>query len=151
MKKNKFRIRITGPMSPSAHFSEFKNDAKKLWKAAETGKLGARKYQYEIGVPDLSWIAKILSQEKLRLLMVVRDEKPQSLYELAKLLGRASTNVFRDVQELAGFGVLELKRTQREGRAQDVMRPEFPWDGFEIDMNGSSGHTPRKKPKDAAA
>ncbi len=42
--------------------------------------------------------------------------------------------MFRDAQELAGFGILELNRTQREGREQDIMRPEFPWDGFEIEM-----------------
>jgi predicted transcriptional regulator len=141
MKKNKFKIRITVPMSSAQQFTEFKKNAKSLWKAAEVGKLGSREHQYEIVVPDLSWIAKILSQEKLRLLMVVRNEKPQSLYELAKLLGRASSNVFRDAQDLSNYGILKLKRTQRDGRAQDVLRPECPWDGFEIEMGKRKSRT----------
>lgn len=70
--------------------------------------------------------------------MIVRKKKPQSLYELAQLLGRASSNVFRDAQELESFGVLELKRTRRTGRMQEIMRPEFPWDGFEIEMEKKS-------------
>jgi predicted transcriptional regulator len=139
MKKSKFKIRVTGAMNPAEQYAAFKKTATELWKAAEAGKLKEREYQYEIGVPDLSWIAKILSYEKLRLLTTVRDERPQSLYELAKLLGRAPTNVFRDAQELAGYGILELKPSRREGRAQDIVRPEFHWDGFEIEIGKKKG------------
>jgi predicted transcriptional regulator len=56
-------------------------------------------------------------------------------------LDRTPTNVLRDVNELEQFGILELKKSRREGRQQEILRPEFNWDGFEVQI------TPQNVPK----
>ena len=79
---------------------------------------------------DLSVFAKVFSPERLRLLRTVRDKKPASLNELAKILGRDYPNVYNDAKFLAEQGILDLK--EKAGRGRGTVRPTFDWDGFDI-------------------
>ena len=79
---------------------------------------------------DLSVFAKVFSPERLRLLKTVRDQKPDSLNELAKILGRDYPNVYNDARFLAEQGILELK--EKAGRGRGTVKPSFDWDGFDI-------------------
>ena len=42
---------------------------------------------------------------------VIRTEKPKSIQALARAVGRDFKNVYRDVNILAEFGLIELKKT----------------------------------------
>ncbi len=54
-------------------------------------------------------VAKILTNERIRLLQIVREKKPESISELARLLNRSQSNVSNDVKYLEGIGLLELE------------------------------------------
>ncbi|MHB8102813.1 MAG: HVO_A0114 family putative DNA-binding protein [Methanosarcina sp.] len=54
-------------------------------------------------------VAKILTNERIRLLQVIREKKPESISELARLLNRSQSNVSNDVKYLEGIGLLELE------------------------------------------
>jgi predicted transcriptional regulator len=44
-----------------------------------------------------------------KLLAVIRDQKPQSIVELAKLTGRAAPNVTRTLQKMEAVGLVKMK------------------------------------------
>ena len=141
MKVRKFKIKIRNAKSDSETFDRFSKDVKERFEAAKKRKLDQLPYDFELGLPDVSWLDKIFSPERMRLIMAIRDRQPESVYELAKCLDRTPTNVLRDVHELEQFGILELKKSRREGRQQEILRPEFNWDGFEVQI------TPKNMPK----
>ena len=58
--------------------------------------------------PDLSLLRSMLSHEKARLLHVLKTKQPNSLYELAKILGRDFKSVRQDIRVLEEFGFVEM-------------------------------------------
>lgn len=52
---------------------------------------------------------QILTKQRLRLLRLVREKKPKTIYELAKIAQRPYVNVFQDVKKLKEMGLLELE------------------------------------------
>jgi len=54
-------------------------------------------------------IGKILTPERIRLLHTIREKKPASISELARILNRSQSNVSNDVKYLEGIGLVELK------------------------------------------
>ncbi|AKB26592.1 hypothetical protein MSMTP_3123 [Methanosarcina sp. MTP4] len=54
-------------------------------------------------------VAKILTNERIRLLQVIREKKPESISELAHFLNRRQPNVSNDIKYLEGSGLLELE------------------------------------------
>ena|SRR3989344_5846943 len=57
---------------------------------------------------DLSLIRQLLSNEKARLLNVIKTKQPKSLYALAKFLERDFKTVRGDILLLKKFGFIEL-------------------------------------------
>ncbi|MBI3557217.1 MAG: hypothetical protein HY074_13220, partial [Deltaproteobacteria bacterium] len=86
MKVRKFKIKVQDN-------GQFRDDVIKSWKAAEKKKLKEDGYDLVLSFPDISWLSKIFGAERIRLIQAIRDQKPESLYQLAKLLGRALPNV----------------------------------------------------------
>lgn len=125
MKFRKFKIKIQSN-------EQFRDDVVKTWKAVEKRKQPEDGYDLILSFPDLSWLSKILSPERLRIIQTIRDKKPESIYQLAKILGRASTNVQKDVHDLAEYGIIELKKTHKKGQKRESLQPKYNWDGFDI-------------------
>ena len=126
MKSRKFKIRIKGTDKPIA------SGITRTLKRAAQGKLQDSEYDLVITFPDLSWLSKVFSPERIRLIQTVRKEHPESIYQLAKILGRHLANVQRDVNELANIGILELKKTKKKGSKRETVQPSFDWEGFDI-------------------
>ena len=61
---------------------------------------------------DLSQLRHLLSNEKARILEVIKSQNPSSIYELAKKLGRNFKAVNDDIKLLKKFGFVELKEEQ---------------------------------------
>lgn len=55
---------------------------------------------------------KILTEERIRLLKTIKNEKPTSIYELAKLTQRNFKNVSQDIGFLSELGLVELEKTR---------------------------------------
>lgn len=130
MRLRKFRIKVRAVHEASGE--HLRREFLKATKAAQKKKLLVSNYDLEITFPDLSWLSKIFSAERIRLIQTIRDQKPESMYQLAKLLGRSLPNVHRDVHELAEYGIIELKRTRKKGQKRESLHPEYNWDGFDI-------------------
>jgi predicted transcriptional regulator len=65
---------------------------------------------------DLSQLRHLLSNEKARILEVIKSQNPSSIYELAKKLGRNFKAVNDDIKLLKKFGFIDLKEEQTKKR-----------------------------------
>jgi predicted transcriptional regulator len=72
---------------------------------------------------------EILTPKRLQLLRVIRQDRPDSAYQLAKLVDRDFKNVHADVQALAAYGLVSLKKTQAGRRAT---APRVPFSAIEF-------------------
>lgn len=89
-------------------------------RALAAGKVEAA--DYRLGFTSTGEVFAELTAERLRTLETLRREGAQSVYALAKTLGRNYSNVHRDVQRLMALGLVE--------RDDDGVR--VPFDELEI-------------------
>ncbi len=89
---------------------ELFNEVKEVWKKLDRGET-VKKHE-AIYFESLDAMRKILTEERLRIVKVIKKEHPASIYELAKILGRDVKNTFDDVQFLAQAGLVELRKTK---------------------------------------
>jgi len=68
-------------------------------------------------------LRQILSNEKARILNVIKNQKPQSIYDLAKKLNRGFKSVNDDLKLLQRFGFIELieEKTKKRIRHKPVI------------------------------
>src|SRR3989304_4492978 len=89
---------------------------KEVKKVVERIERGDKVKKHEgISFDSIDSMRKVLTEERLKILRMVKKEHPASVYELAKKLKRDIKNTFNDVQFLAEAGLLELKKT-KDGR-----------------------------------
>jgi len=81
---------------------------------------------------EIAMLRSILSPEKSRLLHVLRQKQPNSIYELAKLLGRDFKSVRQDVLILSDFGVIETIPVHKGNRQK--LKPLLVVDEFKIHL-----------------
>lgn len=62
----------------------------------------------EYSFDGLAALRRLLSNEKARLLHLIKTKSPPSLYSLAKLAGRDFKAVTEDVKTLERFGLIDL-------------------------------------------
>lgn len=65
---------------------------------------------------EISDLRNLLSNEKARLLHIAKTKKPESIYKLAKLLGRDFKSVRHDIKILEKFGFIELISKHKNNR-----------------------------------
>lgn len=58
-------------------------------------------------------LIRLLTKENRGLMKVIRDKKPSSVAELARLTKRAEPNLLRTLTKLESFGLLEIKTVDR--------------------------------------
>ena len=73
--------------------------------------------------------ARVLSKGNRELLRIIAEEAPGSLEELARLSGRAKSNLSRTLKTMAGYGLVRLERGAR-GR----LAPRVVHDRVELDL-----------------
>jgi predicted transcriptional regulator len=78
----------------------------------------------------ISALKQVLSNEKARILDVIKNESPKSLYELAKKLGRNFKSVHDDVKLLERFGFIEIVEEKTKNRIHH--RPKLVADSITI-------------------
>jgi len=57
---------------------------------------------------DISALRSLMSNEKARILHVLKTQQPNSIYKLAKILGRGFKAVRQDMTVLEEFGFVEM-------------------------------------------
>lgn len=93
---------------------EMAADFKRVWKEAGKGK-SVREAIETICFDSVEDMQKFLSPERIRLLKMVHEKNPKSIYELAKMLDRDRKNVTEDVKMLENVGLIERK-TAKNGK-----------------------------------
>ena len=73
--------------------------------------------------------AKVLSAGNRDLLRVIAEQAPGSLDELARITGRAKSNLSRTLRTMAGYGLVRLERGER-GR----VTPKVTHDRVELNL-----------------
>ena len=79
-------------------------------------KKGTSKTDYDFS--GILALRQLLSNEKARILHVIKTQNPQSIYELAKKLGRGFKSVNDDVKLLERFGFVELIEEKTKNRVR---------------------------------
>jgi len=94
-------------------------------KAAQQG----RTFKRREGVyfTSLEAARNFLTKERLALLHVIREKRPRSIYELAKMVDRDLKNVQQDVALLERHGLVKFTE-KRRGAKSKVLVPEAPFD-----------------------
>jgi predicted transcriptional regulator len=80
---------------------------------------GSKDFDFE----GLSTLRKLLSNEKARLMHVIKKDKPGSIYGLAKLLKRDFKSVNDDVKLLEKFGFIDMlsEKTGKRQRLRPIL------------------------------
>jgi len=73
--------------------------------------------------------AKVMSAGNRELLRVIADQAPGSLEELARMTGKAKSNLSRTLKTMASYGLVHLERGER-GR----ITPTVTHDRVELDL-----------------
>ena len=68
-------------------------------------------------------LRQLLSNEKARILHTIKTQKPGSIYELSKQLGRSFKSVSDDIKLLERFGFIELTAEKTKNRVRH--KPEI--------------------------
>jgi predicted transcriptional regulator len=77
----------------------------------------AQKEDKIIYVDSLEAARRILTPERLKMLGIIKREKPASLYALAKLMGKDFRAIYRDVGILSEVGLIQ-KENYNEGHRE---------------------------------
>lgn len=94
--------------------AEFFKEVKNVWKKLEQGKK-VKKHE-GISFESLETMRKVLTEERLRILKIIKKYHPGSIYELAKILKRDTKNVSDDVHYLAELALIEIEKGKSNGR-----------------------------------
>lgn len=98
---------------------EMLNSAKDVMERLERGEK-VRKRKPGIYFESLEVMRKAITHERVKIIKVIKDKHPQSIYELAKLLGRNLKNVADDVHYLSELGLIELEKGKSNGREKTM-------------------------------
>lgn len=105
MKVKKIDIGIKGLKESLRDFAE-------TWKRLEAGK----KIKREEGIyfDSIDTMRSALTNNRLLILKTIRERKPNSVYELAKMLGRDLKNVNQDLKLLADIGLVTFEKKETD-------------------------------------
>ncbi len=93
--------------------------AKEVMRKLEKGEK-VRKKRPGIYFESLEVMRKAITSERVKILKVIKEKHPESIYELAKLLSRNLKNVSDDVHYLTDLGLIELEEAKTNGRKKTI-------------------------------
>lgn len=67
-----------------------------------------------ISFRNIDVMRKVLTNKRLQLIKTIKKYKPNSIYELAKIVGRDAKSVNIDVKVLYKLGMIGLKKTDKK-------------------------------------
>ncbi len=99
MKVKKIRVAIQG-------LDDTLKEAGKIYEQASAGK--AVKQKSAIYFSSIKEMRRVLTEKRLALIKTIKDKKPSSLYDLAKLVHRDLKNVLQDITYLQALGIVDV-------------------------------------------
>jgi predicted transcriptional regulator len=104
---------------------EVMDDFKKTFEAARTGRPIPKGHRDEVGFTSIEAARNFLTRERLGLLRAIRTRRPNSIYELAKIVDRDLKNVQEDIRILERHGLVHITKRPRGKRKVKVPRVLF--------------------------
>ena len=86
----------------------------------------------DLDLTSVATLRHILSKEKSRILHTIKQQNPQSIYDLAKKLNRNPITVLEDVHQLEHFGMIKLIEDKTTNRKK--LRPVLILDALKITL-----------------
>ena len=81
---------------------------------------------------EVTQVRALLSNERAKLLHAIKQNNPDSIYALAKMLGRDFQSVRKDIALLKHFGIISL---QKQGKSRVSLKPVLNLDKLQININ----------------
>jgi len=110
--------------------SESLNDFKKALKAANKGKL--KPGHFEIAFDNRKDFSKFV--KNIDILMTIQSLKPNSIYELAKILNKDQSNVNKIITFFESHGLIKIKESKLNNRT--IKTPIVSYKKIEFDLAG---------------
>jgi len=82
-------------------------------------------------VGEVAQVRALLSNERAKLIHIIKKDNPISIYVLAKLVGRDFQSVRKDVAILQHFGIIKL---QKQGKKRVSLKPIINLDTLQINI-----------------
>ena len=86
---------------------------------------------FSIGFSDRESLTKFI--KNLDVIMTIKNEKPKSIYELAKIMGRDQSNLNKLIKFFERFEIIEVKEEKINNRI--VRRPIVNYEKIEFDLS----------------
>lgn len=98
--------------------------------AIATGTFKPKRNDPKVWFTSMESFAKVLSDKNRVLLDLIMEKKPDSLAELAKLSGRAKSNLSRTLHTMERYGLVQLKKD-----ANGKIIPRVPYTDIVLDVS----------------
>jgi len=95
--------------------------------------LSKKTQETEYNPEDIELLRKLFSNEKTRILYVLKKKKPSSIYALSKYLKRDFKSVYSDLKLLERFGIIEFYSEKRGNRESFI--PSLIIDSLQLELN----------------
>ena len=122
MKVKKVRIKVMG-------MNKWFNQVGRILKNAEEGKY--KRDIQTVSFANAALLRKTLSPKRLELLSIIKHQKPNSIYELAKMSERDRKSVIQDIKLLKQLGFVTLRKHHKE---RTLVTLEVPFEELTIQM-----------------
>lgn len=81
-----------------------------------SGRYIPKKNEPKIWFSSIKSLSEVLSENNLRLLRIIKEEKPLSIKELANITRRQPGNPSRTLRTMARYGIVEFKKSGKNSR-----------------------------------
>ncbi len=78
--------------------------------------------------PSVTAMARVLSDENMALLKTIREQQPDSMDTLARVVGKQAPNVSRSLHTMAEFGLVKLIKNGR------TVMPQTTFEHLSVDF-----------------
>ncbi len=85
----------------------------------------------EISFENLETLRKVLTKKRMELLHIIKQNSPESIYELAKIVSRDIKSVNTDVHILEDMGFVSLEHVKG---VREKVRPRVEFDKLNIEV-----------------
>ena len=83
---------------------------------------------------EISVVRHLLSNEKAKIIHTIKAKNPNSVYALAKSLGRKFKAVRKDLSVLEHFGIVKLVKVKNKNNNRESLRPVLSLDALQINI-----------------
>ncbi len=83
----------------------------------------------EVSFQNIDTLRKVLTEKRMELIHTIKEQQPESIYALAKILNRDHKSVNTDIEILEEFGLLTLTELHD---ARQRVKPHIDFDAIHI-------------------